>query len=172
MKKRRVPINRNNLFFDDESFQLEVEMGREYLGSDVNQTIILYRVDRVLTNIDDVYEEAKIDGIRYKTPVELRCYYEIEESSNKAYIDKNNAGRYKQTGQLIVYIYESELVDQDVEITYGDFIGVQINETHMEYFEVVDDGKRNFSNSETMYGYNKFWRTIKAASVDKNVFKG
>ena len=43
--KRRNPINRNNLFFSEEDFQFELNMGMDYLEQDLNQTIILYEIE-------------------------------------------------------------------------------------------------------------------------------
>ena len=42
---KRVPINRNNLFYSEESFQFDVELGKNYYEQDMNQTVILYEVD-------------------------------------------------------------------------------------------------------------------------------
>ena len=47
-------------------------MGREAIEGDGNFTLILYRVDRQLTEYDGVYGEASKDGIRYLPPVELK----------------------------------------------------------------------------------------------------
>jgi len=44
---RRVPINRNSLFYDAESFALEREIGKNYIEQDMGQTVILYQVDAV-----------------------------------------------------------------------------------------------------------------------------
>jgi hypothetical protein len=46
-------------------------MGREAIEGDGNFTVILYQVDRELTEYDSVYGEASKDGIRYSPPVEL-----------------------------------------------------------------------------------------------------
>ena len=42
---KRVPISRNNLFYSESDFQYEMEIGKNYLEQDMNQTIILYEVD-------------------------------------------------------------------------------------------------------------------------------
>ena len=36
--KRRVPI-RNNLFYDKESFDFELQVGKDYIEQDMNQTV-------------------------------------------------------------------------------------------------------------------------------------
>ena len=47
----RVPITRLGKFFGDNDFNLEVEMGQEWLVGDINFTCVLYRVDKVKTKI-------------------------------------------------------------------------------------------------------------------------
>ena len=42
---RRVPINRNSLFYDAESFALERDIGKNYIEQDMGQTVVLYQVD-------------------------------------------------------------------------------------------------------------------------------
>ena len=58
MSKNLIPINRNNKFFSDEDFQLEQDFGMEYM-SDINQTVILFRVDKQRSLNDDLYGEAR-----------------------------------------------------------------------------------------------------------------
>ena len=69
---RRIPINRNNKFFSNEDFELEISFGREAIEGDGNFVVILYRVDREMTESDNLYGEAVKDGIRFFPPVELR----------------------------------------------------------------------------------------------------
>ena len=43
----KIPINRNQLFFSEESFQFEVDLALDYIAQDIGQTIILYEVQLV-----------------------------------------------------------------------------------------------------------------------------
>ena len=57
-KTRRVPINRNSLFYDKESFNVEMEIGKNYIEQDMGQAIVLYQVDASKTQTDAVYGES------------------------------------------------------------------------------------------------------------------
>jgi len=57
MTNRVVPITRLGKFFGGEDFHLDVGMGREGEG-DMNFTLILYKVDKKKTNVDNVYGEG------------------------------------------------------------------------------------------------------------------
>lgn len=169
---KRVPINRNNLFFSEASYQFELSLGKNYLEQDVNQTVVLFEVDLEKTNLNNTYHESKKDGIVFKTPKELHVLYEIQAPTLQAYNTTKNVGSYIKSGQLTFGIYQETLDELEAEIKVGDYIGVLVNPTHMEYFTVVNDGRNNYDNQHTMYGYKSLWRDIVAAPVDENEFKG
>jgi hypothetical protein len=170
---RKVPIKRNNKFFGGEDFDLELDFAKEYIEQDSNQTIILYRVDLSKTKVNDIYKEAQKDSIRFLPPIELPVIYEIEDAELKAYGSKTQKGVYSQTGKLKFSILISTLEEYNCDISRGDYIGVQIDSTHREYFTVTNDGRvGSMSNKFTMYGKVPYSRTIECASVDKNEFNG
>ena len=61
MKQNKVPITRIGKFFGAEDYNLEIEMGSEWLGGDMNFTIVVYRVDKLKTKKDYVYGETLSD---------------------------------------------------------------------------------------------------------------
>ena len=169
---KKITINRNNLSYSEEQYLLEAEWGMQYMEQDINQTLVLYQVDREKTEKDNIYNESGTDKIRFKTPVEIHCSYNIEDSTNKAYEKNKSLNRYSQTGQLTFSVYERTLTDLDCDIKYGDYIGVVIDEETIIYFIVTDDGKKNFANKQTLYGYKPIIRNCVAAPVDITEFGG
>lgn len=79
---KRVPINRNNMFYSDESFAFDLEIGKNYIEQDMNQTLVLFSVDVSKTNVDNIYGETQTDNVQFKPPVEFHCVYTIEEPEN------------------------------------------------------------------------------------------
>jgi hypothetical protein len=77
MANKLVPITRLGKFFGGEDYALDVSMGSEWLEGDMNFTVILYRIDRYKTRIDDVYGESPEGGIQFLAPVELKGYVQI-----------------------------------------------------------------------------------------------
>lgn len=172
-KNKRVPIKRNTKFFSGEDFDLELEFAKEYLEQDANQTIILYRVDLNKTKINDIYKEAQKDEIRFLSPIELPVVYEIDDAQLKAYGNKVQKGVYVQTGKLKFTVLTATLEEYNCDISRGDYIGVQIDSNHREYFTVTNDGRvGSMSNKFTLYGTKPFARQIECASVDSNEFNG
>ncbi len=169
----KVPVTRNNKFFGMEDFDLEIGFATEYLEQDANQEIILYQVDLEKTKVNDTYNEATKDAIRFKTPVVLPVIYEIVDAETKSYNNKIQTGYYAKTGKLTFSVLLSILEENHCDISRGDYIGIQIDTEHREYFTVVDDGRVNMtSNKFTLYGTKPYARTIIAASVDAGEFNG
>jgi len=168
-KKRVTPITRINKFFSEEDFNLEIEMGREAIEGDGNFTVILYRVDRQLTEYDDLYGEATKDGIRFLPPIELKVIPILDEPENKVY-NTNGSLRNIQDGPFTFGIYSQQLTELKAEISYGDYIGYPVTETEIRYYSVVNDGIKNYDNKHTIMGYKGAFRTIKCAPVDNTEF--
>ena len=169
--KKITPITRINKFFSEEDFKLEIEMGREAIEGDGNFTLILYRINREMTQSDNIYGEAVKDGIRFLPPLELKVIPILAIPENKAY-NKNGSMRYLQDGQLTFGIYTAQLSEMKAELNYGDYIGYPVTETEIRYFSVVNDGLKNFDNKHTIMGYRSAFRTIVCAPVDSSEFAG
>lgn len=169
----KVPITRNNKFFGMEDFDLEIGFATEYLEQDANQTVILYQVDLEKTKVDDIYNEARQDAIVFKTPIVLPVIYDISDAEMKTYNSKIQKGIYAVPGKLTFSVLLTTLEENNCDISRGDYIGVQINTEHREYFTVTDDGRVGMtSNKFTLYGTKNYARTIVCAPVDQNEFNG
>ena len=171
-KTNKVPINRNNLFYSEKDFQYEMEIGKNYLEQDVNQTVILYEVDLNKTNLDAIYSESKSDSIIFKPPVEVHVLYNVEPGELSSYDKSKNLGTYIKSGKLTFGVYQSTLDELGAEIKVGDYIGVQVTPTHMEFYTVVNDGRNNYDNSHSVFGYKPAWRSVSCAYVNPNEFNG
>jgi hypothetical protein len=170
---RKNPINRNKKFFSENDFNLEIEIAKEYLEQDMNQTVVLFEVDLSKTNTNDIYHEATKKNIRFKTPVELTVRYEISQSEIRSYDKQNNKGVYSKPGVLSFTVLNTILEEVNRDIKRGDYVGVQITPEEMIYFCVFDDGKvANYSNANTMYGIKPFYREIKCNYIDPSEFEG
>ena len=83
--KRKNPINRNNFFTSQDQINFQIGIGMEYVNKIVNQTIVLYEIDRDKTKVNDIYNEANFNNLVFKTPVELNVLYKIDKSELKTY---------------------------------------------------------------------------------------
>ena len=168
--KKRLPINRMGKFYDYLDFGLENDMAREYIEGDINFTVILFRVDRIKSQTDDVYGESDSEEIRFHPPIELKVRPNLEESENNSYSE--GYGRYEDYGNLIFTIFEDQLKELGVDISYGDYIGYPDKEDNIKYFTVSDDGKINSDNQKTRVGYKSYYRKITCVTADEDEFNG
>lgn len=162
-----TPINRNNLFYSEEDFGFETDLIEGYLEEDINQTVVVYEVDRKRTNINDAYKEAKKDTIRFKPPKEVPCMFEIEDAQLNAFDSQSNTGTYQVSGNLKLYIMPKTLEKFKCDIKRGDYVAIQIDLNKMSYFTVTDDGKVNNSNKNIIGAYKVGWRVISASPAQE-----
>ena len=165
-----VPISRIGKFFGEEDFNLDIEMGMEYIGGDLNMSVVLYRVDRKKTKKDDIYGDASTDGIVFMPPVELKGVVQITESTLKQL--GNTKVEQKEPGNMKFSFYQKQLDDLRVELLKGDYLGYYVSEDKVRYYSVSDDGIVNMDNKHTYGGYKPFYRTVTATFVNKDEFRG
>ena len=163
--KRKNPINRNNFFTSQEQINFQIGIGMEYVNKILNQTIVLYEVDREKTKVNDIYNEAKFSDLVFKTPVELNVIYKLDKSELKTYNAETIKGYYVKVGKLTFSIYLKELEENNCDIKRGDYIGIQVTPEHMEYFIVADDGRVNYDNAHTLWGTVPYYRSVTCTVV-------
>ena len=174
MKNSKLQLpSKNNMFYSEEDFFYETDLVERYIEEDLNQSVVLYEVDRGKTNVNAIYKEATKGNIRYKAPKEIPCMYEIKDSETKSFDSKTSTGVYQQDGNLIVYVLVKTLETYKADVKRGDYIGVQIDTNRMVYYNVVNDGKVNTSNTHLIGAYKPAWRTIECTLVsDISEFNG
>lgn len=167
---KKWPITRVHKFYDDVDFNMENEMAREYMEGDLNLTLVLFRVDRIKSQTDNVYGESDVEEIKFHAPVEIKVRLTLEESQSKAYSD--SYVRYEDYGNLTFTVFNDHLNELGVDISYGDYIGYPDKEDNIKYFTVVNDGKINTDNAKTRVGYKSYYRKITCVTADPEEFNG
>jgi hypothetical protein len=166
----RLPITRLGKFFSQDDFDINIQMGQEYLSGDLNMRLVLYRVDRNKTDADALYGEVGQDQIRYFPPVEFNALVKIDAPKNSSY----NKGlmRYNEPGNMTVSVYLKQLEDLKIDIKYGDYIGYPESEDKVRYYVVTNDGKVTSDNRHNMFGFKPHYRTITCAIAQNGEFRG
>lgn len=147
-----------------------MSLGEEWLYGDMNFTLVLYRIDRLKTKTDDVYGETVQDGIKFLPPIEFKGYVQIMAPENK------NIGTSKinqfEPGALKVSVYQKQLDDLNIDISFGDYIGYYETENRVRYYTVNNDGRVVSDNKHNYAGTRPYYRTIMASAVVDNEFRG
>ena len=171
MNKKIVPITRMSKFYGFNDFELEKNIGRQYVEGDIDFRVILYRVDYTKTNTDDLYGEVDAHQIRYKNPIELSCMLSLKPKTNKQY-NPNGSLLREEWGNLIFSVYEDQLTELNIDINKGDYVGYQVREDYVKYFTVTDNDKVNDDTARLLGGKKGFYRTITCTPVDDSEFLG
>ena len=165
--KQHLPLNRVDKFFSESEFDLEVQMGREWLEGDLNTIVVLFRVDLSKTIVDDLYGESKTK--HYLPPVELKVRIDSLEESELETRDGGVSARESQL-KMSLSIFTEQLVEKNCEVSRGDYLGYNDGVKGMRYFEIINADNRNFSLNKTIMGYKSYWRRLTAIQVDSDVF--
>lgn len=170
MEKVNHPINRVNKFFQLEDFNLENDMGREYL-TDLNMTVSLFKIDYKKSKSHVLYGETRAEEKITLAPIELQVRVTIDESESKFMAGTGIKREY--AGNLTFTVYDVELEEKNVDVNYGDYIGyINPMDGKMSYYEVAKNDKINSSNSKTHLGFKSYYRVIECVAVDPDVFNG
>ena len=168
--ENKLPITRLNKFFSEEDFDLNVQIGQEYLEGDLNMTLVLYQVDRTKTDTDEVYAEIGKDQLKFLPPVEFRGMVQIVTAENKAY--KSGLLRYLEPGNMAISVYIKELEDLEIDVRFGDYIGYPESEDKIRFYTVSNDGKVVADGKHKMFGYKPHYRSIICVPTQDNEFRG
>ena len=158
--KRKNPINRNNFFTSQDDINFQISIGMEYVNKIINQTVVLYEIDREKTKVNDIYNEANFKDLVFKTPTEINVLYKLDKGELKTYNNDTIKGYYVKVGKLTFSVYEKELEENGCDIKRGDYIGLQVTPEHMEFFIVADDGRVNYDNAHTLWGTVPYYRSV------------
>lgn len=173
MAGRKSKLNKNTMFYSDKDADFEIQIGEDYVKQDMNQSVMVFQIDRNKTATLDLYGESVDEtSISYKDPVEINVVLLLAEAVNKSYDKTQGLARYLLTGNLNFGVYEKTLKENKIDISFGDYIGLQVTPDQMEYFVVTNDGRINFDNKHTMYGTKSYFRSIFCSPCDKNEFNG
>lgn len=168
--EKKVPITRLGKFFGGEDFNLDVEMGQEWLGGDMNFTLVLYKVDKQKTKVDDVYGEALQDGIQFQAPVQFKAYVKIVQPENK-FLGTSKIAQ-SEPGNMTFSVYQKELDNLNISIDFGDYIAYYETESRVRYYSVANDGRIVSDLKHTYGGYKPFYKTFICTPVSEDEFRG
>lgn len=170
MSNNQLPITRLSKFFSHEDFDLNIQMGQEYLHGDLNMKLVLYQVDRERTDTDEVYAEVGKDDTKFLPPVEFNALVKIDEPKNVSY--QGGVVRYNEPGNLTFSVYINHLNELGIDVRYGDYIGFADSEDRLRFYTVVNDGKVTSDNRHKMFGYKPHYRTIVCSPAQETEFRG
>lgn len=170
-KKRKDYIDfeeeRYGLFMSDNSFDLDVMYGREYLKTDSPFYINYYKVNSLKSKVD-FYGEAKPTDKKFFPPVKINVMFDIEDGSEKFF---SESGILRDdVGNLLFGIFEEELKEKNIDVVLGDYVSINVSGTRERFFEISNPNYVSDSTSKSRGGFRtSYWRAIEAVPVKEDV---
>jgi hypothetical protein len=171
-KKKKDHIDfeeeRYGMFITDNSFDLDVMYGREYLKKDAPFYIKYYKINILKTKVDDLYGESRAADKKFFAPIKLNVMLDIEEGGAK-YLSDTGVLR-DDVGNIIFGVFEEELKERGIEITLGDYVSFNMSGKRERFFEISNPNYVSDATSQTYAGLRAdYWRRVEATSVKEDV---
>jgi len=173
MKKKKQIINledqRMGLFMNENSFNLDVMYGRNYLQTDNIQEFILHKVNIIETKVHPLYGQAKASDKKFFSPIKLRGMITIEDGKQQYYGNNPGGITRDDTGNIRIGIYLKELEEKQIEIDRGDIIEYNMSGQKNRYYEVESANNVTDETKKTIGGFKPYWKLVIGVPVKEDV---
>jgi hypothetical protein len=161
---------RYGLFMSDNSFDLDIEYGRNFLKSDNIQYVILHKINIIETKAHSLYGQAKSIDKKFMPAVKLNIMINVEDSAQSYYAGGTGGITRDDTGKLVFGIYLKELEEKQTEIDRGDIVEYNLSGEKSRYYEVENANMVNDTTKKTIGGFKPYYKQITAVPVKTDVF--
>jgi hypothetical protein len=173
MKKKKQIIDieqqRYGLFMTENSFDLDVMYGRNFLQTDNAQEIILHKINIIETKSHSLYGQTKTRDKKFFPPVRISVMVNVAESKQQNYGDNLGGIVRDDTGVLSFGVYLKELEEKQVDIDRGDIIEYNMSGQKNRYYEVENANNVTDETNKTIGGFKPYWKRITAVPVKEDV---
>lgn len=173
MKKKKQNIDLENerygLFMSQNSFDLDVMYGRNFLQTDNAQEVILYKINIIETKSHSLYGQTKAKDKKFMSPVRLSVMVNVDASKQEFYGSNQGGIVRDDTGNLSFGIYLKELEEKQVDIDRGDIIEYNMSGEKNRYYEVENANNVTDETNKTIGGFKNYWKKITAVPIKEDV---
>ena len=158
-KKPREPF----FHYNQNDFDYDTMMGREFWSVDSNFKVMLYRIDVVKTKTHELYGAVYKNDKKFLTPIELTITLNIGNTTNNFLSQNGIVNESLESFKFGVYLQELE--EKNCHIKRGDY--VKYFDGRVErFFEVTTAS--NIDTNNSAYGFKPLYKTIECIYVKKD----
>lgn len=172
-KKKNEVIDLENqrygLFMTENSFELDVAYGRNYMQTDNVQEVTIYKVDVIKSKSHDLYGQSKTKDKVFFTPVKINAMVTIQPTAQNYYGDGKGGIAREDTGDLSFGVYLKELEEKKLEIARGDYVEYNLSGEHPRYYEISNAENVVDTTDKTIGGFKSYWKKVTATPVKEDV---
>lgn len=173
MKKKKQIIDlqsdRMGLFMTNNSFDLDVMYGRNFLQTDNAQEVIIHKINLIETKSHSLYGQAKTKDKKFMPPVRISVMITVEEGKQENYGGNPGGIARDDTGSLVFGVYLKELEEKQLEIDRGDIIEYNLSGEKSRYYEVESANNVTDETNKTIGGFKPYWKRVVSIPVKEDV---
>jgi len=173
MKKKKQIIDLENqrmgLFMSNNSFDLDVMYGRNFLQTDNAQTVIIHKINILESKSHVLYGQSKSKDKKYMTPVQINVMVTIDDSKQEFYGGNQGGIVRDDSGNISFGVYLKELEEMQIEIDRGDIIEYNMSGEKNRYYEVENANNVTDTTNKSIGGFKNYWKKIIGVPVKEDV---
>lgn len=173
MKKKKQIIDLQNqrmgLFMTDNSFDLDVMYGRNYLQTDNAQSVIIHKINIIETKSHALYGQAKTKDKKFMSPVRISVMVNVESGKQEFYGSNSGGIVRDDTGNISFGVYLKELEEKHLEIDRGDIIEYNMSGEKSRFYEVESANNVTDETNKTIGGFKTYWKRVTGVPVKEDV---
>lgn len=173
MKKKKQIIDlegqRMGLFMTDNSFDLDVMYGRNYLDTDNAQEVILHKINIIETKTHSLYGQAKTKDKKFFAPVKIKVMVTVEDGKQEFYGGNPGGIARDDTGSIRFGVYLKELEEKQIEIDRGDIIEYNMSGQKNRFYEVFSANNVTDETKKTIGGFKSYWKLVIGVPIKEDV---
>ena len=173
MKKKKqltdIENNRMGMFMTNNSFDLDVMYGRNFLQTDNAQTVIIHKINLIESKSHALYGQAKTKDKKFLAPVQISVMVTIDDGKQEYYGGNQGGIARDDSGNISFGVYLKELEEKQFEIDRGDIVQYNMSGEKNRYYEVESANNVTDETKKTIGGFKPYWKKIVGVPVKEDV---
>jgi len=150
---------------NNNSFDLDIMYGRNFLQTDNAQTVIIHKINLIETKSHALYGQSKTKDKKFMTPVTINVMVNIEDSKQEYYGNSQGGISRDDSGSISFGVYLEELKEKQIEIDRGDIIEYNMSGEKNRYYEVENANNVTDETKKTIGGFKSYWKKVTGVPV-------
>jgi len=173
VKKKKQIIDleddRYGLFMSENSFDLDIAYGRNFLQTDNAQKLKIHKVDAIKTKSNKIYNQTKAKDKKFFPPVPISAMINVGPNEQANYGEGQGGIAREDTGPLKFGVYIKELEEKEIDIARGDIVEYNMGGDKSRYYTVQNAQNVIDSTDMTIGGFKPYWKMVVAVPVKEDV---
>ena len=170
-KKQIIDLEerRYGLFMSENSIDLDIEYGRNFLQTDNAQKVKIHKINVVTSKSHDLYGQTKNKDKKFFPPIEINVMITIE-SNNQSFYGDNPGGIVREdTGNIVFGVYLKELEEKEIVINRGDIVEYNLSGLKNRFYEVENAENVTDTTDKTIGGFKSYWKKVTGIPVKEDI---